>query len=303
MPYITGSAINMGAVRDALFSACSDNGFSLSGDVLHKGACYVRVQLVSGHLRFRGGAGVDGSNNLLNQGPADVQIYAGAQWGITWPLVYHIFILTDPDEVYLVLNYATNAYQWAALGVSDVPGLPSSGVWYGASHNVNTSVTVNFTVGATAGSFVYACPAPFWRRWAFQGGGLYSECAVRHGFDGASWSTGLTDQAISALEAGITHLQRLPNAWNSDGVLLPIQVMLQRPSAKVSVIADLRHARHTRIDNYDPEQIIVLGPDRWMVFPFFRKSSTQRNGMTAQSEVFENIHTGTAGWAIRYDGP
>ena len=60
---------------------------------------------------------------------------------------------------------------------------------------------------------------------------------------------------------------------------------------------DLAHCRFLRIDNYQPGDIIPLGPDRWKVAPWYRKNTAQRDGGS-------NIqHTGTFGWAIRYDGP
>ncbi len=57
------------------------------------------------------------------------------------------------------------------------------------------------------------------------------------------------------------------------------------------------NAKFIRINNYEPEQLIVLGNDKWMVFPFYKKNSESLGG-TGISD-----HTGTFGWVIRYDGP
>jgi len=119
---------------------------------------------------------------------------------------------------------------------------------------------------------------------------------VDHGFDGVSdWRT-----YVGSSRVGITALRPLleiqPNSWNSEAVLLPIREYFKRSENKVSLIIDLEHARHTRIDNYEPGQIITLGNDRWMIFPWTQKNTNSRNGGTAID------HSGTFGWAIRYEG-
>ena len=66
---------------------------------------------------------------------------------------------------------------------------------------------------------------------------------------------------------------------------------------KVRLVLEVRNARYMRIGNNDPEQVITLGPDRWKVFPFLRKNASVPDG----GSVID--HSGTFGWAIRYDGP
>jgi len=60
---------------------------------------------------------------------------------------------------------------------------------------------------------------------------------------------------------------------------------------------DLQNARTLRVDNYDPGQIITLGDDQWRIYPFYRKNADQRDGTTSSG----GDHSGTMGWAIRYD--
>ena len=88
-----------------------------------------------------------------------------------------------------------------------------------------------------------------------------------------------------------------PSAWNGESVLVPIQVITSRPSNLWSLVGELTHARYVRLDNLEPGQLITLGPDRWKVYPFYRKDATARDGGDGID------HTGTLGWAIRYDGP
>ena len=72
---------------------------------------------------------------------------------------------------------------------------------------------------------------------------------------------------------------------------------MARASNKVSILAKIENARYLRIDNLQPEQILTFGAEKWMVFPFHKKNSSVRDGGTSID------HSGTFGWAIRYDGP
>lgn len=88
-----------------------------------------------------------------------------------------------------------------------------------------------------------------------------------------------------------------PSVWNSEAVLLPIKAFIGRPSAKTSLGADMEFARRLRIDNLTPGDILVLGSDKWKIYPWYRKDVANRNG-----GIYAN-HSGTFGWAIRYQGP
>lgn len=77
---------------------------------------------------------------------------------------------------------------------------------------------------------------------------------------------------------------------------MPYNIYLERPENKLSLICQFENARFLRIDNHEPEQILTLGHERWMIFPFCRKDVKNRNG------GLNIYHTGTFGWAIRYEG-
>lgn len=160
MAYLTGNASSLPDLLTALRNACAANGWTLSGDVLHKGTCYVEtLSIVKGAhtdfglLTFRAGNGIDGSNNLLDA-PADFaanRIACGAigpfstgtsttfaDWD--WPVTYHIHINAAPDEVYLMVNYGSNLFwQGASFGQSPSPGCPGTGNWHHAS-GIRTAV-------------------------------------------------------------------------------------------------------------------------------------------------------------------
>ena len=71
MAYETGSANSFADLLAALQAACTGNGWTLSGNVLHKGTCYAEVKLTqtqgsvvwpNSALGVRACNGIDGSN-------------------------------------------------------------------------------------------------------------------------------------------------------------------------------------------------------------------------------------------------
>lgn len=315
MAYYTGSANTINALQTAIFTACTTSGWSLSGSTLSKGVLHMQIDILamggaygSTGLRFRGGTGVSGG---VVTGAAtyasDIGTYSNA--ALTFPLEYHVMVFSDPDEVYVVVNYSADRFQYAAWGRSHL-SLPASGMWFGASlYSLNQMSIINSSIFYTTNNgprgYSYSQPMLFMRGEQYsnysQG---YTEVHMLHGLDGISWTTGGSSApSPSAMPAGAQLLGMLPNAWNSESILLPIQLTVPRPSNRKSIVASLRNARYLRIDNHEPGDIITLGPDRWKVFPWMRKNTVQRNGMASESSDLSNIHTGTFGWAIRYEGP
>lgn len=300
MAYYSGAANDMAAVRTALVAACVADGWVWNGatEVLSKGALFLRLQVVSGYLTLLGrtSAAAGDMIQVLQIGPFTGSSSAPLP-GMTWPVSYEFFIF--PDEVYCVINYAVDCYQWCAWGKSTVQELPGSGMWVGASgsgrrnaYQYGVYITPT-TGGSDAGAGSYFCPALFWSTQ-----GAPEESYVNSGLDGQGWWAGQTAIASSpGIQTCAPLISLLPNLWNSEAVLLPIRAYKVRTSNKISLTADLEHSRYTRIDNYAPGDIITIGSDRWKVLPWFRKNSAARNGGSSIN------HSGTFGWAIRYEGP
>ncbi|HLD65151.1 MAG TPA: hypothetical protein VJA19_03820 [Pseudomonas sp.] len=294
MSYSNGVANDMDALRSALISACTAEGWTLSGDILSKGTTFIRLQIVSGWLTLLGGTGIS-AGALTGAALAVSRIGQVNGIAITWPANYELFVFAA--EVYLVVNYNVNFYQWLAWGKSTVQGLPGSGMWYGASMFANTTSTLAMNPTGSLSSPGYNCPGLFWRQLSQATNSNTLESRVHTGLDGFGWADGSGNPGASAIDGARTLLELLPNSWNSEAILLPIRAMQPRPSNKISLVADLQHARYTRIDNYTPGEVITLGADRWKVYPWYRKDAANRNGGQGVT------HTGTLGWAIRYEGP
>jgi len=230
-------------------------------------------------------------------------------------MAYSIHIGTSPDEVYLIVRHNVDYFYWLAFGISDVPGLPGTGAWLAA---IGMASPESYTSGTSAGgvfvgpegsgtdtfdSGIGTSAALFWKTSNIATS--RSQNTLHCQLDGVEWadhpSSGGPNAAgkLLAVAQAAPHIARSPNAWNGESPLLPIQAYYTRAAAKVSLVADLKHSRYVRVDNYIPEQVITLGPDRWKIYPFYRKNTLQRDGQISGGLI---DHTGTFGWAIRYDG-
>lgn len=308
MAYYNGTANSLTALRQALIDACVGEGWvwDSGNEVLSKAGLFVRITASSSSLFLLGRTGPTGGD-----APGTVRIGRLFQQGtlptydLTFPAGYELFLFEQ--EVYLVVNYAVDHYQWLAFGRSTVATLPGTGMWLGASASSsivgtegpmqNGPVYITATGGGDEGNAASNAAALFWGK----GGTSYATARnawLHSDLDGEGWQLSNGDYGspvgISPL---VPLIGLLPNAWNSEAVLLPIRAYKLRPENRISLTADLEHARHTRIDHYVPGQVITIGSDRWKVFPWFRKDVVNRNG------GYGIHHSGTFGWAIRYEGP
>lgn len=313
MTYSSGSAVDISAIRSALIGACTAEGWAWnsSTEMLSKGVLFIRLQAVSGELlalgRTTAGAGdapgVVKIGRLFNR--AGYPTYE-----LTYPAAYEVFVFTDPDEVYLVVNYDVDRYQWLAFGQSSVQGLPGTGMWLGASSASETPWAAAVMAGPFAldpgyggldsSSFRLTSGALSFNSVPSAAGAATRNFWLNSNLDGQGW---WLSQSLTAAPIGVRSvaplLSLLPSSWNSESVLLPIRAYKIRPSSKVSLIGDLENARYMRIDNYAPGEVFNLGAERWKALPWHQKNATPAgrsggNGLT---------HTGTLGWAIRYEGP
>ncbi|PTS85480.1 hypothetical protein DBR00_06795 [Pseudomonas sp. HMWF032] len=287
MAYYSGAANDMAALRSALIGACVAEGWTLTGDILSKGTMFCRTVIFNGSLQITGGTGIGAGSTLAGASSRSCHVLGTGNLAVTWPAAYEIFVF--PTEVFLVVRFSVDRYQWCAFGQSDI-ALPGTGMWFAATAGMQASTGIALTV--TSSSTVHPSGLPFWAAYNSDGP---DNCRIHHGFDGAGWSSGSDLIGISYNASELISL--LPNTWNSEAVLLPIRAFITRPSSKLSLALELINARFTRVDNHEPGEVITFGSERWKIFPGYRKDVVNRNGGT-------NIqHSGTFGWAVRYEGP
>lgn len=299
MPYLNGTASSFAELQTILVNACTANGWSWSGSILSKNNIFLHLGSSPNALIAIGGTGVSGG--VLQGGtPRQLQMRSrgGISPAVTWPVNYEVFIFDN--EVYFVVNYNDVYYIYLAFGKSSIP-MAGSGMWIAASFNDCKSKINIYPGGGGHSGGDYVAPGIFYQTNvgnAATGLNYYVHC----GLDGRGWDNDFSNRTYAgAVGFGASYTQPflsiLPNQWNSEGILLPLRCFAIRPGNKSSIIADLKNARHTRIDNFEPGQIVTIGTDKWKIYPNYRKNAAQRNG------GLDIDHSGTIGWAVRYEGP
>lgn len=306
MSYYSGTANSLADLRTALLTHAVADGWTLTGDVLSKAGVFFRIQVNADNITILGCE----DNSVTNPAPNVAmigRIFERSGYptrAISFPCNYEVFGFAQ--ELYLIVNYDVSSYQWMAFGKSSVPGLPGQGGWFGATigsgvvGSGGSSDTAPIIIGPNAGGgeFLYnsTSGALFW---GVLGGYTQTRnCWINHGLDSHGWTW---NGAAGDAPIGIRHAAPLisiqPSGWNTEAILLPLRAYKQRPSFKSSLVADLENARLLRIDNLTPGDILTLGSDRWKIFPWYKKDAAARDGSTTSID-----HTGTFGWAIRYEG-
>lgn len=306
MAYYSGTASSLADLRTALLTHAQTDGWVLTGDVLSKAGVFFQIQVTADNITCLGCE----SNAVANPAPGVVMIgriffrsgFTTAE--IAFPCNYEVFGFAQ--ELYLVVNYSVNKYQWMTFGKSTVPGLPGQGGFVGASigslipgHQGTVTeqfISISSNSGGSSGTTSTVAPAMLWHITPTYASAR--NCWVNHNLDAHGWTyNGAAGDSPVGIRHATTLIDLQPSVWNSEATLLPMRAYKQRPSFKSSLILDLEHSRHLRIDNLAPGDILVIGSDKWKVFPFYTKNASARNGGNPVD------HTGTFGWAIRYEGP
>lgn len=327
MAFVTGTAASYAALKTAVETACVAAGWTLADDILSKGSAFVQLRVATpsttgstqqgtGLAAFPG-TGKSGTTLLgtvsyaPRLGPLTHPAATNYFKQIALPFDYFIFTFTAPDEVYVIARWV-NYYTRLCFGVSKPPGAGGNGLWvdasvYGREGYGSTSGGYNSAIiGAASGSAsytgmgdpTYPCITGMWQNtrghWF---GTSYSPSLIN---TSEGWMVGgplnYAGQcnAISAIDPLVSVLQ---SGSFADPPLLPIRVHQCISATENRVVLEVENARYFRLKNHDPEAIIQRGGSQWMVFPWLRKDGT------VAGDVDGATHSGTFGWAIRYEGP
>lgn len=314
MAYLTGSVNSFDDLRQVLIDGCVAAGWTFNSGILSKGAAFVRPYVNNVHsdeigsgLLIEPGTGQSGAALTgASGGSQRLGSTNGKVPAIVFPAVYFLFTFALPDEVYLLLRSGPDLYFRICFGVSDIPGIGGSGLWVDGSicqyggyiHSPFGSGSFSESGGLGGrDSSNYIKTTGFWQSSSsFMGNSAINAASIIRINE---WSVGrsITLGGCEAITQAYPLLGIAKSSWSAESVLLPIRVLQGMEENKVRLVLEVRNARYMRIGNNDPEQVITLGPDRWKVFPFLRKNASVPDG------GFEIDHSGTFGWAIRYDGP
>lgn len=309
MAYYSGQASSYPELLNVLTSACVAEGWTWADGILSKGGIFVKLTISTGDgagIVATGGTGKAGTA-LLNASPIEPRLGRHNQSApiVTFPLNYMLHVFGDTPEVFLMINFDIDRYHYLAFGAQASPEIC---LWIvataGKSYSLQYSAgSLDFTISPTVGleqmlnySKSTSC-GPFW---CTRGGvnNDLAKTAVYSAVDAAWLVSADLNVYVNAIDA-VQPLIRINQLWNSESILLPIQIVQNRLSNKKSIIGNIKRARYIRIDNYEPGQIITLGSVKWKIYPFYRKNIAQRDGGGTGGAD----HTGTFGWAIGYDGP
>lgn len=301
MAYYNGQASSYQELLDVLVAACVEQGWTWADGILSKGKTFVKLSISgasnSPGILIRGGTGKN-AGNLVNASPyssrlGDMGIIVNTtrpDW-ITWPAEYNIHIFEQ--EVFCIVNYSITNFYYLAFGSDN----SKSSNWISATTYQNADLydTINLTdtsggkggAGSAASGFFWDTVQPY---------DFYVRDTI---FSEGGWSSSNAGiiNSVSGLITVIPLISRSSNLWNQESIFLPINLCKFVASSKTKIVCYVENARYLRIDNYEPKQIIEMGPEKWKVYPFHKKNSGARNGGV------DIKHTGTFGWAIRYDGP
>lgn len=309
MAYYSGQATSYQELLNVFVAACVAEGWTWADGVLSKGETFVKLSVVltgttakGPGIILQGGVGKNGANLITPSTEVRLGPDAGTNplFSFIFPLSFQIFIFEDPEEVFLIVNYEIDKFSYLAFGQSTGSGYKtwieaSVAVGFQTSTNASAPICITQSTGGySSGNLIHAYPNGFfWQTTDYAGRhhcGLYSNAA--------GWIYPLTGYpTLSAIQAVYNLVQVSPSNWSNEAILIPIIVVANKSSNKCAIATNVNNARYLRIDNLEPDQILILGSEKWKVFPFFRKNSSLRNGGN------NIVHTGTFGWAIRYDGP
>lgn len=299
MAYFSGQATNDQDLLQALMQAATGVGWSRSGNVLKNASGAFLFALATNARGIILTAGTDGANNsLVNAMPESISTNnAKTSDGAVvlpqaaFPVTY--FIHCFENEVYLIYRHSIDIYLWLAFGAEDKK------IWCSASCkksiDLSSSYMNSMSISEVGGGVSFLCPAPFWLNGVYSANSGYNSYV----YDPVlGWSPQKVESnSIAGIEIKTPLIARSVANWSDNSLLIPISPSKIMPSNKISQIIELKHSRYFRLTNYIPEQIIQLGPDKWKVYPFYKRNRESPNGTNREP------HTGTLGWAIRYDGP
>lgn len=316
MAYYSGQASSYQELQTVLTNACVEQGWTWADGILNKGLAYVKLSVTTNGIIIQGGTGKSGST-LINASqitPRMGTIHATLGNKIAFPLSYNIHVFQNPDELFFILK-SNEYYYWLSFGNSNLQTSYGTGMWLSACALRDLEV---YTGGSSGGVLIDASgsgldsynggiassTALFWKTNNITA--EKSQDTINCSIHGGQWVGSPTLASYNAYDRILSPttlhplLSLLPSKILSDSILMPIQAYVVTNSSKLVMVADLKNARYVRIDNFEPDQILQIGTDKWKIYPFYRKNISKKDGQVVGGMI---DHSGTFGWAIRYDGP
>lgn len=311
MPFQTGTATSFINLLDtvrlfAVANGWTENNWAAVGSDqwlnLQKGTIYANMLAQSSQIMLKGALGFDGgaawSAQPSTHSPTP-RIRDGWYGSITWPATYWIFLHTSPDDIVVVLRYQPTRFLYFTVGQLLKYGTYIGGEYFAASSETTTigilaEYSSQFPVNATNFAGL------FYRRNTGIINNQSSPDVLHAEIDSLTWGGpatfgGSTPTGTQFLASASEHTFPLQNrginAFNGLMTLLPIEVFARRPDNHFSPLGRVEHMRYANVLNHNAADIIDIGGQKWMLFPW-----TEKGGPGDSSGQHY-------GYAVKYDGP
>lgn len=336
MAYVSGTASSFTDLLTQLTSAITANGWAKSfesptASIVKKDGVVIRMGLATYSsklcsLEITGGtSSTDGSDSLVGSSPqrqtvlGSIPQTTGAGFKLpqiidNFPLTFHVFVNHAPEEVTVVINYATNYFQGFGFGKS-VFEMPAGGTGAFIWASSRAGDTVKTSGGAKIGNAA-ATQVP-----TVVGSESYSrQCGMP--FFSSSTDTALNSSSTGGRGAHLVHTNIVPgtvSGWESPSNVAHTQSLLRFGISEASTspilcpikaystgyaantyapVLDLAHLRHLDMSVSEPLDVITLGTDEWMLFPALKHNPGESiTAGLSDSDYFQ--YGGRLGYAVR----
>ena len=310
MAFQTGTATSFINLLDALRLFATANGWTQNGWAavgadqrlhLQKGTIYANFLGQAAQAQLKGSLGYNGASTWDAQPSTHAyspKIRDGWYGAVTWPVTYWFFLHTAPDSIEVVIRYQPTRYLWLTFGAITKYGTWPGGEFFCAS---SEHPTVGNDAVSMAAQIPGACNYPGLFVSKLGQFGYYAAPDIIHAeIDTFTWGSATRKTFAEDSEVGSEtnagkHAYPLPqrsqSAFNGLTTLQPIELYMRRPDAHYSPLGRIEHARYAIVTNHNAADIIDIGGQKWMLFPWVEKGSA----MDASGQHY--------GWAIKYDGP
>lgn len=220
-----------------------------------------------------------------------------------FPITYHIMYNENPTVFTMVFTFGVNETYWLTFGMLDKihPNAYVGGAFYAASDGFMLGIGNRSLKEITMDSFVnISNPSYCGIMLASTAGDSHPSFLLHAEINGlistdTTYVNGPLANSIRLSANSIIKLFKGMNTWNGQTLLVPMEIEFKTVANLSMLLGHVEHLRFLRIDNYNSGDIITLGSDKWKVFPCVKKNVAARNGASTD-------HSGTIGFAVRYDG-
>ena len=336
MPYQTGTVASFAALKTEIMSFLVANSWTQETDIIKRNGVFAKITTGThasdsdNYIRLEGGKKSDGSGNLIakHDGPGPWNNNSGemtASFGLlsanamVFPITYYFHLATTPvDEFWCVIQFNGDRCQRMGFGNINKSAPFTGGGFYSSStveinssnqnlynwssNNLLSNPGMGNNAGTSSRNALELIP--------FHGGdavnaNVFAGSVVHAEVGGGEWYSShivtsappypLTEYMIMTHKE-MGSLQKVSESTvNGMPNLIPFNLRVRGYDNNLQPIGSLENIRFSQIALLNFGQVESDGTDSWKFYPIYKKDASAPNGGLN--------HTGTMGFAVRYDGP